>query len=141
MNPCKKIMLYYRLGHIAYIKNKRIKAKFYENRIYYKFSCHIRVSAEIGKNCIIGHPIGIVIGSGVTIGNNCIIYQGVTIGLRKADEQYYPVVEDGCNLYASAKILGNIRVKKGTSVAANAVLMCDTEENSVYAGLPAKKVA
>ncbi len=103
----------------------------------------------IGKENTIGiglklpHPSSIVIGEGVNIGDNCVIYQNVTLGAKKRDglakDNAYPQIGNNCVFYAGSVIIGPIHVGDNTSVGANSVLMTDTECNSVYAGVPAAR--
>lgn len=137
LNPAKKIMFFYRMGNRAYMKKHKFIAKLCGLHIYHHYNCQISMNASIGEKLYLPHPIGIVIGNGVKICKNVVIYQGVTIGRDKMDNDCYPCVEDDCILYASAKVLGGIKVRKGTIVGASAVLTRDTEENSVYVGIPA----
>lgn len=137
LNPSKKILLFYRIGNNAYVKNHKFIAKLCSLHIYHSYNCQISMSAVIGEGLYLPHPIGIVIGNGAKIGRNVVIYQGVTIGRDKMDNDCYPYIEDNCILYTSVKVLGGIKLRRGSVVGASAVLNCDTEENSVYVGIPA----
>ena len=100
----------------------------------------ICVGAQIGAPCIIRHPVGIVIGGGVTIGSHCILLQGVTIGqshVKNSSENRYPSLGDNVTVGVKASILGDIFVASGTSIGAHAVLLNSTIENGVYVGIPA----
>lgn len=140
VDPSKMIMLYYRVGNMAHKRNFKIIEKMCWLHIYHKYNCQISMSAEIGRNCYMGHPIGIVIGEDVKIGNDVIIFQGVTIGKKSIEIGGYPNIGNNCIIYASAKLLGNIKVKDGTIVGVNSVLFSDTEEGGIYVGVPAKNI-
>ena len=109
----------------------------------YGIYCNIRKENTIGLGLKLPHPNTIVIGSGVNIGDNCVIYQNVTIGAKKRgawkEEGAYPQIGNNCVLYAGSVIIGPIQVRDNTSVGANAVLISDTECNSIYAGIPATR--
>lgn len=109
----------------------------------YGIYLNIRKENTIGLGLKLPHPNSIVIGEGVNIGDNCVIYQNVTIGAKKRgawkEENAYPQIGNNCVLYAGSVIIGPIRVGDNTSVGANAVLITDTECNSIYAGIPATK--
>lgn len=108
----------------------------------YGIYMNVNKNGSIGKGLFLPHPTSIVFGDGVNIGNNCIIYQNVTFGAKKRDqdnidEQRYPQIGNDCVFYAGASIVGAIHVADGTQVGANAVLISDTEKYSIYAGVPA----
>jgi len=114
------------------------------NRLIKVYGIEIGGHTKIGMGLHIAHPNGIIFGEGVEIGKNVTIYHQVTFGLNnvssKGDINAYPKVGDNCIIYAGAKIIGNIKLGNGTIVGANSVLLTDTEENSVYAGIPAKRI-
>ncbi len=121
---------------------KLLKSRFKRVLIYrYGIFLNIRKGNTIGIGLRLPHPNSIVIGGDVNIGENCVIYQNVTIGakIRGAwkEENAYPQIGNNCVFYAGAVIIGSIHVEDYTSVGANAVLMTDTEHNSIYAGVPA----
>lgn len=121
-------------------------------KTYIRYTLAKKYGIYLGKNVILGnfiklpHPVGIVIGDNVKIGDNVIIYQQVTIGLKDFNihlgdrKNKYPEIKDGCVLYSGAKVIGDILVEENTVVAANAVLMKSTTKNSVFAGIPAIKI-
>lgn len=108
--------------------------------LYHK--CHIMISprASIGKSVVFPHPMGIVIGDGVKIGENVTIYQNVTIGRKYIDKEDYPIIEENVIIYPNSVVAGKILVRRNTVIGANSVLLTDTEENSTYAGNPAKRI-
>lgn len=109
----------------------------------YGIYLNIRKENTIGIGLKLPHPCSIVIGEGVNIGEHCVIYQNVTFGAKKRgsckEENAYPQVGSNCVFYAGSVIIGAIRVGDHTTVGANAVLMTDTESNSIYAGIPATR--
>jgi len=99
----------------------------------------IHPGAKIGRNLIIDHGHGVVIGETAEIGDQVIIYQGVTLGgtdLRRAKR--HPTVENGVVIGAGAKVLGNIRIGTGSRIGANSVVVSDVPANSTAVGIPAK---
>ena len=107
-----------------------------------------RVRNEIGKGLHIYHPHDIVLGAGCRIGQNVVIYNGVTLGaktLRDIDENKdvfarYPTIEDGVLIFAGAKIIGPVTIGRNSIVGANAVVMDSFPANSILAGIPARLV-
>ena len=92
---------------------------------------------KIGEGLKLPHPQGIVIGKGVTIGRNNVIYQQVTIGGHGGSHSspLYPTLGDDIVIYAGSKIIGNHSI-----IGANSVVNKSTEEGGVYVGVPARKV-
>ena len=78
----------------------------------------------------------------IRIGNDCLIYQGVTLGGVSLDKgKRHPTLEDGVVVGAGAKILGNITIGKGSKIGANSVVVKDVPPNSTAVGIPAKCVS
>lgn len=127
-----------------YSSNKaRLRAILTRNKLIHKYGIFVEPETSIGKGLKLLHPNGIIFGKRVKIGDNCKIFQQVTIGSKNNGDSLQgkqPSIGDNCTLFAGAKILGDICVASGTSVGANAVLMKSTEENSVYAGVPASRI-
>jgi serine O-acetyltransferase len=121
--------------------NNRIFKIIIYNKLINKYGIFIGNETKIGIGLVLGHPNGIIIGNNVNIGKNCTIYQQVTIGIKNEGDDkkgHYPRIGNNCSIGAGAKILGNICVGNNTLIGANAVLLKNTEENSVYAGIPAR---
>jgi serine O-acetyltransferase len=85
-------------------------------------SCHISVKCKIPKTTVFPHPVGIVIGDGVTIKDYVTIYQNVTLGARKVGGQEYPVIEQGTVIYAGSILVGDYRTNANASIAAMSFL-------------------
>ncbi len=124
------------------LTSKGIKRIFYRLRLIHKYGIFIGKHTEIDAGLQLPHPNGIIIGDYVKIGGNCTIYQQVTIGVAGLDNisaKSYPNIGDNCILFSGAKILGDIKLSNNTVVGANSVLLMNTEKNSIYAGIPAKR--
>ncbi|RLL55877.1 serine acetyltransferase [Mariprofundus sp. EBB-1] len=94
---------------------------------------------EIGPGLRIYHFGGIVLNPLVTIGRNCTMRHGVTIGNRQADDDV-PVIGDNVDIGAGAKILGKIRIGNNVSIGANAVVLIDIPDDHVAVGVPARAI-
>lgn len=91
--------------------------------------------ATVGDGLQFVHFGGVVVSQDAILGNNCTIYQCVTIG--KTGDKGAPVIGNNCTFYAGAKVLG-VRVGNNVEVGANAVVLKDCPDNAVVAGVPAK---
>lgn len=103
--------------------------------------------ADILPGCVAGpglllpHPTGLVIGSGVVLGNTCTLLQNVTLGEKFADgfpPHNYPVLGNNVVVGAGASVLGGIHVGNNVAIAAGAVVLADVADGSVVAGIPAR---
>jgi serine O-acetyltransferase len=112
-------------------------------RIIYKYGIHISSESRIGQNLVLPHPQGIIIGDGAIIGDDCTIYHQVTLGKKRGaldDIKDYPIIGNNVVIFPGAKIIGGIKVGSNSIIAPNSVVINDVEPNSVYAGIPAKKI-
>src|SRR5690606_11414871 len=99
----------------------------------------IHPGAIIGRRFFIDHGMGVVIGETTEIGDDVMLYHGVTLGGRTRDGgKRHPTLEDGVAVGAGAKILGPITIGAGSVVGANAVVTKDAPADSVLVGVPAK---
>ena len=98
----------------------------------------IHPGATIGRRFVIDHGMGVVIGETAEIGDDVMLYHGVTLGGRSLEKiKRHPTLGDGVVVGAGAKILGPVEVGAGTAVGANAVLVKDTPPDSIATGIPA----
>lgn len=110
-------------------------------------SCEILHYDElIQKGTIFPHLFGIVIAPAATIGNNCRIYQNVTIGAKDVatghgDPAFYPKIGNNVTIYAGAVIIGHIRIGDNAIIGANSVVTKDVPANATAVGIPAKIVS
>ena len=101
----------------------------------------IHPGAKIGKGLLIDHGMGVVIGETAELGDNCTIYQGVTLGGTGKDiGKRHPTLGDNVMVGAGAKILGPVTIGSGSKVAANAVVLHEVPADSTAVGIPAKVV-
>jgi serine O-acetyltransferase len=94
--------------------------------------------ATIGRRCRIDHFGGIIISGDAVFGNDCILRNGVTVGLRSTGEPGSPVIGNRVDIGAGAKLLGPIRVGDDVAIGANAVVITDVPSNSIAVGVPAR---
>lgn len=109
-----------------------------------KFATGIEIhpGATIGKGLFIDHGTGVVIGETAEIGDNCTIYQGVTLGGTGKDVgKRHPTLGNNVMVGAGAKVLGPFKVGDNSKIAAGAVVLHEVPENTTAVGIPAKAVA
>jgi serine O-acetyltransferase len=94
--------------------------------------------AIVGRRFRIDHFGGIVISGDAVFGEDCIIRNGVTVGLRNTGKRGSPVIGDRVDIGAGAKVLGAIRIGSDVAIGANAVVLSDVPSNSVAVGIPAR---
>ena len=97
----------------------------------------IHPGAKIGNRLFIDHGMGIVVGETTTIGNNCTIYHGVTLGGTGKDKaKRHPDIGDNVIIGCGAKVLGPIKIGNNVKIGANAVVLKDIPDNSTVVGIP-----
>jgi serine O-acetyltransferase len=103
----------------------------------------IAFSASLGPGILIPHPVGIVIGGSVTIGEECTIMHGVTLGERLSEIGDYsnPRIGDRVLLGAGSVCLGGISIGSGSTVGANAVVLIDVPDECTAIGVPARIIS
>lgn len=96
--------------------------------------------AMVGRRLIIEHFGGIVVSGDAVIGDDVVIRNGVTIGLKRKNERGAPTIGNGVDIGAGAKILGAIRIGHGAVIGANAVVLTDVPDHALAVGIPARIV-
>lgn len=131
----------YRRAHKHYLKGHFFRARLISQRAARKTGIEIHPGATIGRRFVIDHGMGIVIGETAEIGDDVLIYQGVTLGGTGKDVgKRHPTVGNNVMISAGAKVLGPIKVGDGARIAAGAVVLKDVPEDSTVVGVPAKVV-
>ncbi len=139
--PGLKAIRAYRRAHKAYLKGHFFRARLISQRAARKTGIEIHPGATIGKRLVIDHGTGIVIGETAEIGDDVLIYQGVTLGGTGKDEgKRHPTIGNNVMISAGAKVLGPIKVGDNARIAAGAVVLKEVPENSTVVGVPAKVV-
>ena len=109
------------------------------NRLFTGIEIH--PGAKIGEKVFIDHGMGVVIGETAEIGNNCLLYQGVTLGgTGKSHGKRHPTLMENVVVGAGAKVLGSIIVGPNTRIGAGSVVVRNVEENSTVVGIPGRVV-
>ena len=103
----------------------------------------INFGSKIGENVKFEHPIGIVIGLGVTIHDNVIIYQNVTLGNHGKPNvaPSYPTMNSGVVISANSSVIGNVTVGENSIIGAHSLVTRDVPPNCTVAGVPARVIS
>lgn len=139
--PGPKAVLLHRIAHFFY--NLKL---FFIARLISEYSrvltlIEIHPGAKLGKKLFIDHGAGVVIGETAIVGDECMIYHGVTLGgVSLSQFKRHPTLEDGVMVGAGAKVLGSIRIGKGAKIGANSVVTKDVPPGVAVAGVPAKEL-
>lgn len=139
--PGVKAIIHYRIAHYLYNKGFFFLADWISKRTRRKTGIEIHPAAKIGKGVFIDHGMGVVIGETTEIGDNCTIYQGVTLGGTGKDKgKRHPTIGNNVMIGSGAKVLGPFKVGDNSKVAANAVVLHEIPPNSTCVGVPARVV-
>ncbi len=134
-------ILAYRVAHKLYISGHTFSARAVSQIAKFFTGIEIHPGATIGKRLVIDHGMGVVIGETTEIGDDCTIYQGVTLGGTGKDiGKRHPTIGNNVLVGAGAKVLGPILIEDNSKVAANAVVLKNIAGNSTAVGIPARVV-
>lgn len=129
--------VYYRIAHWFYLHNRKFIARMLSQRAKRKTGVEIHPAAKIGRRLVIDHGEGVVIGETVEIGDDCLIYQGVTLGGTGIFHgKRHPTLGNNVMVGSGAKILGPFKVGDNARIAANAVVLHEVPANSTVVGVP-----
>jgi serine O-acetyltransferase len=131
----------HRLSHTCWNRGFRLLARVLSHLTRFLTGVEIHPGADIGRRCFIDHGAGVVVGETTAIGDDVMLYQGVTLGGDTlADEKRHPTLEDGATVGANATLLGPIAIGENASVGAGSVVLESVPPNCTVVGNPAKLV-
>lgn len=131
----------WRVAHHYWQIGRKDLAKLLQMRISELFAVDIHPAATIGKGFFLDHATGFVAGETASIGNDCSILHGVTLGgTGKEGGDRHPKIGNGVLIGAGAKVLGNIRIGDCSRVAAGSVVLEEVPPCKTVAGIPARIV-
>ena len=134
-------LLAYRVSHKLYVSKHYFSARLVSQVTRFLTGIEIHPGAKIGKGLFIDHGMGVVIGETTEIGDNCTIYQGVTLGGTGKDTgKRHPTLGNNVMVGAGARVLGPFKIGDNTKVASGAVVLEEIPENSTAVGIPARVV-
>ena len=139
--PTLRAIRSYRLAHWFYVRKYYTIARIISQRARNKTGIEIHPGATIGKGLFIDHGMGVVIGETAVIGDNCLLYQGVTLGGTGKDKgKRHPTLGNNVLVGAGAKVLGPFTVGNNVKIAANAVVLNAIPDDCTAVGVPARIV-
>jgi len=141
------VMVVYRFGRWRYgIRTKALRQPF--SLIYRTLKLCVQIltgidlpcEAIVGRRFLIEHFGGIIISGDAVFGDDCVIRNGVTVGIKRRGTSGVPIFGDRVDIGAGAVILGKIRIGNDVSIGANAVVLTDIPSNSIAVGVPARVI-
>ncbi len=134
-------IILHRPAHWLYNHKMFFAARFISQLSRFLTGVEIHPGAKMGRGILIDHGSGVVIGETAEVGDNCTIYQGVTLGgTGKEKGKRHPTIGSNVMIGAGARVLGPLTVADNCKIAANAVLLHDLAESSTAVGVPARTV-
>ena len=131
----------HRVAHWLWKRKRRILARMFSNWVRFITGIEIHPGAKIGRRFVIDHGMGIVIGETAVIGDDVLIYHGVTLGGKQyTRSKRHPTIGNNVMIGAESIILGNINVGDNVQIGAGSVIVKDVEANSVVVGGKTRKL-
>ena len=139
--PGVHALLWHRAAHWLYLHHRYFLARWISQHARNKTGLEIHPGATIGRRLVIDHGCGIVIGETAEIGDDCLLYQGVTLGGTGKDQgKRHPTLGNNVMVGSGARILGPFKVGDNACIAAGAVVLREVPPGSTAVGVPARIV-
>lgn len=140
-SPGLRAIWAYRRHHWLWTHGYKALARYLSTRSRRKFGVEIHPGAQIGRRFMIDHGMGVVIGETTIIGDDCLVYQGVTLGgTGKETGKRHPTLGNNVIVGVGACVLGNITLADGVKVGGGAVVVKDVTEACTMVGVPAHSI-
>jgi serine O-acetyltransferase len=137
--PGLHALVFYRISHRLWEWKVPFIPRLFSQIARFMTGVEIHPGAQIGKSFFIDHGMGVVIGETAIIGDNVLLYQGVTLGgTGKETGKRHPTLGNNVVVGAGAKILGNIMIGENSYIGANAVVIKNVPSNSTVVGIPGR---
>jgi serine O-acetyltransferase len=132
-------LIHHRIAHFFYKSGFFLLARLISQFSRVMTGIEIHPGATIGRGFFIDHGMGVVIGETAIIGDNVLLYQGVTLGGTGLEKgKRHPTIGSNVVIGAGAKVLGNITIGDNSYIGANAVVIKDVPQNSTVVGVPGR---
>ena len=139
--PGVHAVIYHRIAHFFYRHRLRFIARCISQWSRCWTGIEIHPGAKIGRRLVMDHGMGIVIGETAEVGDDCLIYHGVTLGgTGKEQGKRHPTIGSNVLISTGAKVLGPFKVGDNARIAANAVVLTEVPPNATAVGIPAQIV-
>ena len=139
--PGVHAVLYHRIAHWCHTHGLKFLGRCVSQWSRFWTGIEIHPGATIGKRLVIDHGMGIVIGETAEVGDDCLIYHGVTLGgTGKEHGKRHPTIGNNVMVSSGAKVLGPFKVGDNARIASNAVVLREVPENATAVGIPAQIV-
>ena len=139
--PGVKAVQSHRRAHWFYEHDMKFIARLISQMSRRRTGIEIHPGAKIGKRLVIDHGMGIVIGETAEIGDDCLIYHGVTLGGTGKDSgKRHPTIGNNVLIGTGAKVLGPFKVGDNSRIAANSVVLGEIPPDSTAVGVPARVI-
>ena len=142
-SPGLRAVVWHRIAHRMWRGGWRLLARMIAARSRRVTGIEIHPGATVGRRLVIDHGMGVVVGETAIIGDDCLVYHGVTLGGKGPGDRdhstgrRHPVVGNGVTIGAGAILLGDITVGDGARIAAAAVVTRDVPAGALAVGVPA----
>ena len=128
-------------AHWLYEHNLKLPARLLSQMTRFFTGIEIHPGATIGRRCVIDHGMAVVIGETAQVGDDCTIYQGVTLGGTGKDVgKRHPTIGDRCIISSGSKVLGPFTLGNDVKVGAGSVVLKPVPDGSTVVGIPAQVV-
>lgn len=129
----------HRAAHALWERDLRLPALLIAQSARFATGVEIHPGARIGERFFIDHGMGVVIGETAEVGDDVMLYHGVTLGGRSLERtKRHPTVGDGVVIGAGARVLGPVEIGDGAQIGANAVVVTDVPAEGIAVGVPAR---
>src|SRR5487761_498414 len=132
---------FHHLAHWIWEHHLKLLARLVSEFSRWMTGIEIHPGAKVGRRLFIDHGMGVVVGETAEIGEDVLIYQGVTLGgtsLKK--EKRHPTIEDHVMISAGASVIGPVRIGRGSRIGAGAVVVSSAPPYSTIVGIPGKVI-
>ncbi len=138
--PGPKAIFFHRFSHFLYKLKLFFLARLISEVSRFITGIEIHPGAKVGKRFVIDHGVGVVIGETAVVGDDCLIYHGVTLGgvSKTKDFKRHPSLGDNVLVGAGAKVLGPIEIGNGVRIGANSVVTKSCGDGETIVGIPGK---
>ena len=139
--PGVHAVIYHRIAHWCYCHHLKFLARCVSQWSRFWTGIEIHPGAKIGHRLVIDHGMGIVIGETAEVGDDCLIYHGVTLGGTGKDQgKRHPTIGNNVLISTGAKVLGPFKVGDNARIAANAVVLREVPPGATVVGVPGRIV-